>query len=79
MRVTPTAVRQLAANSGLPYDVVERYLEQFINYTFAVARRERKHCYKTVRNWVHDPELRKLDVLEVLKPTIDDEDTYDIL
>ena len=79
MRVTPTAVRQLAANSGLPGDVVDRYLEEFINFAFTIARRERKHCYKTVRNWVYDPELRKLDVLELLKPTIDDEEVYDIL
>lgn len=79
MRVTPTSVRQLAANSGMPSDVVERYLEHFITFTFAVAKRERKHCYRTVRNWVHDPELRKLDVLEVLKPTLDQEDVYDIL
>jgi hypothetical protein len=79
MRVTPTAVRQLAANSGLPGDVVDRYLEEFINLTFAIARRERKHCYKTVRNWVYDPEIRKMDILEVLKPTIDEEEVYDIL
>jgi hypothetical protein len=79
MRVTPTAVRQIAANSGLPNDVVERYIEQFINFTFAVAKRERKHCYKTARNWVHDPEIHKMDLLELLKPTVDIEDAYDIL
>ena len=79
MRVTPTAVRQIAANSGLPHDVVERYIEQFINFTFAVAKRERKHCYKLARNWVHDPEIHKLDLLELLRPTVDIEDAYDIL
>ena len=79
MRVTPTAVRRIAANSGLPNDVVERYIDQFINFTFAVAKRERKHCYKTARNWVFDPEIHKLDLLELLKPTVDAEDVYDIL
>ena len=42
-------------------------------------RSERKHCYKTARNWVFDPEIHKLDLLELLKPTVDAEDVYDIL
>ena len=67
MRVTPRAVKDLARNAGIPADVVERYLEEFITYTFTIAKRENKWCTNRLRAWIHSGEVVKQPLLSVLK------------
>ncbi len=78
MKVRPTSIKQLALNSGMPEEIVTRFLDELVNMAFAVALRERKHCYKQIRAWVHSGDIIKPDVQDVLKISAEDE-TYDIL
>lgn len=79
MRVTPTAVRDLARISGMPEDIIHRYMDELITFTFTVAKRERKHCQNQLRAWVHSGDVVKPDLLDVLKPKEEDETIYDVL
>lgn len=78
MKVTVNSVRSLAANAGLPAEITERFLDELINYTFVIAARERKHCMKLARAWLYNTDIHKPDILEVLKPTAEEE-SYDII
>jgi len=78
MRVTTKSVKQLALNAGMPQEVIDRFLDELINMTFVVARRERKHCYKQIKEWVHSGDVIKPDVQDVLKIS-DEDEAYDIL
>lgn len=80
MRVSKRSVTDLARNAGLPEDVVNRYLEELIQFTFVVAKRERKANFNKIRAWVHDGSVIKPNVLDVLRPnTEDEEELYDLL
>mgnify|MGYP006276610585 CR=1 len=67
MRVTTRAVRDLARNAGIPEETIERHLDLLINFTFAVAHRERKACRAQLRKWIHSDDVIKPPLLEVLK------------
>ena len=80
MKVSVTAVKALAKNAGIPPELVDRHIDEFINFAFVVAKRERKHCVKTVRNWYYSTDIMKPTVLEVLLPMGEKpDDTYDIV
>lgn len=80
MKVTAKAVRDLAKNSGFPEEMVERYLDEMINFTFTVAKRERKQCRKLVKKWIHSAHVIKPDLLTFLSEELENEDElYDIL
>lgn len=79
MRVRPRAVRDLAALAGFPEDVALRYEAEFIRFVFAVAARERKHIKNKVKAWIHAEDIVKPDILEVIKPTKEEEAPYDLL
>lgn len=81
MRVTRRAVTDLARNSGLPEDVIARYLEELIQFTFVVAKRERKANFDKIRAWVHDGSVIKPNILDVLRPNRESEEdeVYDLL
>lgn len=74
MKVTPRAVKDLSKNSGFPEEIIERYLEQLINMTFAVAKRERKSCRTVVKKWMHSESVIKPDILTVLTEELENED-----
>lgn len=81
MIVRPRAVRDLARLSGFPEDIVLRYEAEFIKFVFAVAARERKYVVDRVRTWRHNPvdDILKPDILEVIKPTKEEEPQYDLI
>lgn len=80
MKVKPRAVRDLARNAGFPQEIIDRYSEQLINMTFAVAKRERKSCRELVKKWIYSPSIIKQDILTVLTEELENEDElYDIL
>lgn len=80
MKVTPKAVRDLSKNSGLPEELIERHIDELINFTFAVAKRERKQCRQVVKKWLHVGGVIKPDLLTYLTEELENEDElYDIL
>lgn len=79
MRVRPRSVRDLAANVGFPEELVLRHEAEFIKFVFAVAARERKHVTGKVKAWIHSEDIVKPDILEVIKPTKEEEAPYDLL
>lgn len=81
MKVRPRAVRDLAALVGFPEEVVLRHEAEFIKFVFAIAARERKHVVDRVKTWRHNhsDDIIKPDILEVIKPTKDEEPSYDLI
>jgi len=80
MKVTPRAVVDLAKSSGLPEEIIHRYLDQLITFTFAVAKREHTYCYRQIRGWIHSRDVIKPDLIDVLKPNKEIEDEpHDVL
>lgn len=80
MKVTVRAVSDLAKSSGLPEDVIHRYMDELITFTFAVAKREQTHCYRQIRAWIHSGDVIKPDLIDVLKPNKEVEDeAHDVL
>lgn len=80
MKVTAKAVRDLSKNSGFPEELIERHLDELINFTFAVAKRERKQCRKLIKKWIHSTDIIKPDLLTFLSEELENEDElYDIL
>jgi hypothetical protein len=82
MRVTIRSVKDLALNSGIPEEIVLRHIDAFTNFTFAVAKRERKYCRKKILQWVHSGEIvkpRLTDVLSLKLENEDEQEIYDVL
>lgn len=80
MKVTPKAVRDLSKNSGFPEELIERHIDELINFTFAVAKRERKSCRQLIKRWIHSPDVVKPDLLTFFTEELENEDElYDIL
>jgi hypothetical protein len=78
MKVTPRAVKDLARNSGFPEDVVQLYLDELINMTFAVTKRERKSCVQAVQKAAHTRMPMKALIAELTNERDYEDDLYDI-
>ena len=80
MKVTPKAVRDLARNAGVPEEIILRHTDELINFTFAVAKRERKSCRQLIKKWIHSEGVIKPDLLTFISEELENEDElYDIL
>lgn len=73
MRVTTRAVRDLAREVGMPSEIIERHIDALVSFTFRIAQRERRHCVKSLREWVYSKEVAKPPILEALKPRPEEE------
>lgn len=75
MIIKVQAVRQLARDAQLPEEVIERHMDALCDFTFRVAKRERKFCKDRIRSWQFSQDIGKCELFQVL-----DEDTaYDLL
>lgn len=73
MRVTVRAVKDLARNAGFTEDMIDRHIDLLINLTFGVSHRERKYCRSQLRKWIHNDEIDKPHLLDVLREPEEDE------
>ena len=71
------SVRQLARDAGLNEELIDRNIEALCDFTWRVAKRERKYCSNRVRGWVLSNELIKPPLVELLKE--EDEEEYDFI
>lgn len=76
MIIKSKAVKQLAKDAGLPDEVTERYFDALCEYTFRVARRERKFCRDKIRSWQFSRDAGKCELFQVLA---EDADEYDLI
>lgn len=80
MKVTPRAVRDIARKAGVPEELILRHIDELINFTFAVAKRERKQCREVIKKWIHAEGVIKPDLLTYFSEELENEDElYDIL
>ena len=77
MIVKVRSVRQLARDVGLNEELIDRNIEALCDFTWRVAKRERKYCSNRVRGWVLSNELIKPPLVELLKE--EDEEEYDFI
>lgn len=75
MIIKTQSVRQLARNAGLSDEVIERNIDALCEFTFHVAKRERKFCQARIRAWQFSKDVGKCELFQAL-----DEDTdYDLI
>ena len=73
MKVTVRAVKDLAANAGFTEEFSDRYLDEMTAFVFAVAKRERKWCYRKLKHWMYDGSIVKPHLLDVFKDAEEDD------
>lgn len=75
MIIKVKSVRQLAKDVSIPEELIERHMDALCEFTFRVAKRERKFCRDRIRAWQFSKDMGKCELFQVL-----DEDTdYDLI
>lgn len=77
MIIKTRSVRQLARDAGLNEELIERNIEALCDFTWRVAKKERKQCNSRVRKLLLSNELVKPPLVELLKD--EDEEEYDFI
>lgn len=75
MIIKVKSVRQLAQDVNIPEEVVERHMDALCEFTFRVAKRERKFCRDRIRAWQFSKDIAKCELFKVL----DDDTDYDLI
>ena len=75
MIIKTRSVRQIAKDSGLPEEIIERHLEALCEFTFRIAKRERKFCRDKIRAWQFSRDIGKCELFKVLDEDVD----YDLV
>jgi len=76
MIIKTRSVRQLAKDSGLNEELIERNIDALCEFTWRIAKRERKYCNNKVRGWVMSADIVKPPLLDLLKTEDEEEKDY---
>lgn len=75
MIIKTRSVRQIAKDSGLPEELIERHMDALCEFTFRIAKRERKYCQNKIRSWQFSKDIGKCELFQVLNEDVD----YDLV
>ena len=75
MIIKPRAVRDIAKAANLDGEFIDRNMDALIEFTYKIAKRERKFCQDKLRAWMFSTDITKPSLLDILN---EDED-YDLV
>lgn len=75
MIIKPRAVRDIAKAANLDSEFIDRNMDALIEFTYKIAKRERKFCQDKLRAWMFNTDITKPSLLDILN---EDED-YDLV
>lgn len=75
MRIATKAVMQIARDANIPEEMIARHMDALCEFTFRVAKRERKFCQGKIRAWAFNRDIAKAPLFDVLNS----DDDYDLL
>tara|TARA_R110000822_G_scaffold249596_2_gene377037 strand:- start:1231 stop:1464 length:234 start_codon:yes stop_codon:yes gene_type:complete len=77
MIIKTRSVKQLARDSGLNEELIDRNLDALCEFTWRIAKRERKYCGNKIRGWLKSTDIVKAPLIDLLK--VEDEEEPDYL
>ena len=75
MIIKTRSVKQIASDSGLPRELIDRNIDALCEFTFRIAKRERKFCQNKIRAWQFSNDAGKCELFRVLAEDTD----YDLI
>jgi len=77
MIIKTRSVKQLAKDSGLNEELIDRNLDALCEFTWRIAKRERKYCSNKIRGWLKSTDIVRAPLIDLLK--VEDEEEPDYL
>jgi len=77
MIIKTRSVKQLAKDSGLNEELIDRNLDALCEFTWRIAKRERKYCSNKIRGWLKSTDIVRSPLIDLLK--VEDEEEPDYL